>query len=254
MYSLTEFRLSVAVEIQELESLFDELSDHLRSELLKKQISVEALLNSLTRLPISFKREYESAIKELVPEVEKEKTIPEFFFRLNPIFTFIDYNLLQYLVSKFGSEELKHKMTSYVAKIEMFMKKTTVGELMDHWPGDEVHPEHFSKICTKISDDPKTYTLEKLNQLRRKLCSMLKLSEVLFNLVRMEASKSFIAVWLIPEGIVSIIMKVFSNVDDAFYREHHILTISLNDAIIYTLEDKVGSYRASPLRTYQLHP
>ena len=122
-------------------------------------------------------------------------------------------------------------MTSYVANIEMFMKNTTVGELMHFWPGDEVCPEHFSKFWAKISDDSKTYTLEKLNQLRKKLCSILRLSEVLFNLVWIEASRSFFAVWLIPNEVVSEVKESFIQI--TMDKNHHILMIVLDEMLVY---------------------
>ena len=235
------------IEIQEQEKSFNELLHQLKSELTANEVSVETLLQSLTTLPIYFKREYETAIQKLLPEVEVEgkKTIPELFFRLNPLFTFIDYNLPEYLASEFGSEDLNRKMGSYVERIKIFMKRTTVEELMHahYWPGDEVCPEHFSRFYAKISDNPKTYTLEKLNHLRRNLCSVLRLSEVLFNLVWIGASSSFIAVWLIPYMVVMKLTESFSNVEKVFFEDNHILMIELNENVIYSsnnTENKVS--------------
>ena len=185
-------------------------------------------------LPISFRLEYEAAIQKLLPDIEGRKTIPELFLRLNPFFTFIDYNLLKYLVSEFGSEELRRKMSLYVDEIQTFMKKTTVGELMQHFPGAEIHPEHFSKLWTKIHDDPRTYTLEKLNHLRRNLCSALRLSEVLFNLVRIEASRSFFIGWLIPidtEKISEVAQRVSGM--DTFFKKNNILMVVVDEKLIY---------------------
>ena len=95
IYCNTFTEKNVEVKIQELEKLFNELHNQLKLELLNKEVSVEALLDSLIFLSISFKKEYEGAIQKLLPEVERKKTISELFFRVNPLFTFIDYNLLQ---------------------------------------------------------------------------------------------------------------------------------------------------------------
>ena len=199
---------------------------------MEKKIAVQHLLESLTMLPISFRLEYEAAIQKLLPDIEGKKTIPELFLRLSPLFTFIDYNLLKYLVSEFGSEELRRKMSIYVDEIQTFMKKTTVGELMQHFPGAEIHPEHFSKLWTKIHDDPRTYTLEKLNHLRRNLCSALRLSEVLFNLVRIEASRSFFIGWLIPiEKISEVAQQVIGM--DTFFKRNNILMVVVDEKLMY---------------------
>lgn len=201
---------------------------------MEKKIEVQHLLESLTMLPISFRLEYEAAIQKLLPDIEGKKTIPELFLRLSPLFTFIDYNLLKYLVSEFGSEELRRKMSIYVAEIQTFMKKTTVGELIhaQYFPGAKIHPKHFSKLWTKIRDDPRTYTLEKLNHLRRNLCSALRLSEVLFNLVQIEVSRSFFIGWLIPiEKISEVAQRVIGM--DTFFKRNNILMVVVDEKLMY---------------------
>ena len=85
---------------------------------------------------------------------------------LNPLFTFIDYELLQYLVSKFGSQGLKQEMTSYTGKVQLFKKVTTIDKLINHWPGLEAPPIDFKILRAKFADDPKSYTLEKLDSFR----------------------------------------------------------------------------------------
>ena len=87
------------------------------------------------------------------------------------------------------------------------------------------------------------YTLEKLNDLWRNLCSILKLSEVLFNLVWIEASTSFIVVWLIPNEVVSKVAESFSHVEEIFFKAQHILMIVLDEMLVYfsnSTDDKVS--------------
>ena len=214
---------------------------------MEKNIPVETLLQSLTLLPISCKNEYEATIQRLLPVVEGKKTIPELLLRLNPLFIFIDYNLMEYLVSEFGSKELKCTMNLYVEEVTFFMKTTTVGQLIPCWPGREICPEYFSTLCAKISDDPKTYTLEKLNELRRSFCSMLRLSEVLFNLIRVEASSSFIMVWMIPNEGVSGVTKLLRRMEKRFYITYHILkiVICMDKKQVYSIEVKPNKVSGS---------
>ena len=89
-----------------------------------------------------------------------------------------------------------------------------------------------SKFWTKIHDDPKTYTMEKLNHLRCNLCSALRLSEVLFNLVWMEASRSFYVAWLIPNEKISEVTQRVSGMDN-FFKKHNILMIVLDEKLVY---------------------
>ena len=59
-------------------------------------------------------------------------------------------------------------MTSYVEKVQLFKKVTTVSELIDYWPGLEIPEVSYSILRAKFDDDPRTYTLEKLDYFRGK--------------------------------------------------------------------------------------
>ena len=57
-------------------------------------------------------------------------------------------------------------MTSYTGKVQLFKKVTTIDELINHWPGLEAPPIDFKILRAKFADDPKSYTLEKLDSFR----------------------------------------------------------------------------------------
>lgn len=78
--------------------------------------------------------------------LEESTRITTLFNRLNPLFNFIDYGLLQHLISNLGSTELKEDMTSYVDAVQEFMCATTVGDVINHWPGDKESHASFSKL------------------------------------------------------------------------------------------------------------
>ena len=111
--------------IEALIEQFDCLHERLVTEVSKGGISVGKVLRALTRLPLTFRTEYESKIQSMLPELEERRVIDNLFYRLNPLFTFIDYELLQHLISKFGSHELKLEMTSYTEKVQLFKKHIT---------------------------------------------------------------------------------------------------------------------------------
>ena len=88
---------------------------------------MEKLLDTLTSLPLSLKKEYESSIVRHVSNIMNEKEINKLFtVHLNPLLSFIDYGLIEYFIKKFGSEKLKKDMRSYCSEIKMFMKETTI--------------------------------------------------------------------------------------------------------------------------------
>ena len=86
-----------------MEEQFGAIHDQFLTELTNTGVSVDRLLQALTLLPLTLRKQYESTIQGMLPELENKEVVRNLFHRLNPLFTFIDYKLLQHLVSKFGS-------------------------------------------------------------------------------------------------------------------------------------------------------
>ena len=89
----------------------------------------------------------------------------DLFYHLSPLVDFLCYGLLEYVINEFGSETLKKHVMSYSDDVLVFMKKTTIKQLMNIWPGQQEIPPNFSTLKANIDEDPSTYTLYKLEQL-----------------------------------------------------------------------------------------
>ena len=232
--------IDTAERIEALEKQFDGLHQRLMSEITENDTSSGMeLLRALTMLPVSVRKEYESSIQQMLPTLDVKSTITELFLRLGPLFVFIDYGLLDHLISKFGSMKLQEDMKSYVSEVRAFMRETTVADLMDYWPGDEQPRLNYSKLRAKFSGDPKTYTLERLNNFRRKFCSKVRLSEFIFGLILLESGESFYATWLVPSIVAPELKKTINEIDEIFYQDEHVLVVSLDLEVLYQ-SDKVG--------------
>ena len=218
-----------------MEEQFSALHDQFLSELTNGDVSVDRLLQALTLLPLTLRKQYESTIQSMLPELENEDILRNIFHRLNPLITFIDYKLLQHLVSKFGSAELKREMKSYVETVQLFKKVTTVSELIHYWPGLEVPDVSYSKLRAKFSDDPRMYTLEELDSFRRKFFNHFRLSEFVSVsiLMLLEPTGSFIAVWYVPTLVVPKLLETLSQLDSTFLQIEQVLALSLDDTFLY---------------------
>ena len=225
--------INIAKRIDMLQKQFRGLHRRLLSELNEQRVSVDDILAELTLLPIECCKEYENLIQQKLPALEESTRITTLFNRLNPLFTFIDYGLLQHLISNLGSTELKEDMTSYIDEVQEFMQETTVGDVIDHWPGDEEAHANYSKLRVKFKDDPKTYTLERLNNFRRKFCSRVRLSDFIFGLISLEPSESFFISWLLPTVVVPKLMKSVRQIEHSFYELQHILSITVDQEQLY---------------------
>ena len=229
------YPMDVPKRIETLIEQFDCLHERLVNELSKGGISVNQVLRALTRLPFTFRMEYESTIQNLLPELEKNSVIHNLFNRLNPLFTFVDYKLLHHLVMKFGSSGLKKDVMTYAEQVQLFKKHTTIDELKHHWPGLKKPQMDHKMLRAKFADDPKSYTLEKLDYFRNLFYSELRLSEFvsISILVAVESTNSFIAVWFIPTVVVHEIMEAFKLVDSGFFQREQILELSLGERKLY---------------------
>ena len=174
----------IDITIEDFESRFRSLHKEILSQLIKKKVDTLTIINSVTLLPLKLRREYEKAIQDLLPLFFNEESIKKLFFYLNPLFSFLDYGLLEYIIKIYGKNTLKQDMTMYSSDICIFMKETTIKQLIeaDHFPGQTEIPPKFSLIEAKIGEDASKCTLEQLNRLRKRYCSEVKLSEIVFHL------------------------------------------------------------------------
>ena len=229
------FQLDVSERIETLDEQFRGLHDRLLRELASGGVSVDDLLQALTLLSFAFSQQYESTIQSMLPNLEKEEVVRKLFLRLNPLFTFIDFKLLQHLVSKFGSPELKKDMTSYAEQVQLFKKVTTISDLIDCWPGLKVPEIDHKELRAKFKDDSKSYTLEKLDYFRNRFYSELRLSQfvAVSILALLKSTNSFVAVWFVPTVVVQELIEAFGQMDSTFFQAEEILEISLDEKMLY---------------------
>ena len=130
--------------------------------LLNQAVTPQALLLSLTILPVELQGEYKKFVADNLSTFEEVGCVTKIFMRISLHFTFLDYHLLEHLVEEFGSEQLQEDMSSYREMVEVFLDQTTVLQLMDYWPGKRDIPPHFDELKAVVGDESSTYTLRQL--------------------------------------------------------------------------------------------
>ena len=234
--------VDVASKIENLIDQFDSLRTRIRVELeAKPDMTVPTLLDKLTGLPPLLKKEYyDSSIKKEIPRMCRETQINKLFIiHLNPLTSFMDYGLIEYFIKKFGSDGLKKDMRSYCSEMIVFMKETTIKQLIDHLPGQAEAPPKFSLIEAKIGENASECTLEQLNTIRKRYCSELRLSEIVFHLLALLDSNSFIVQWLVPSALIKVIMKSSRTFDYSFYQECRITSFTLDGMWLFLSESEI---------------
>ena len=174
----------MVTRVEKLKDRLLSLQRNILSELKAKKIPVQKVLNSLAFLPINLRLEYETILK--LPDLWRYDEISDLFCHLNRHVNFIDHGLIKHIIHNFGSNTLKSMMAEYSKDVVQFMKKTTVKQLIDHWPGQREISLSFSELTVRFDKDPTTITLYDLDQKRRYFCSRWRLTEFIHVLIMLE--------------------------------------------------------------------
>ena len=220
--------------------------------LLNNSVTPQTLLLSLAILPIELQAEYKKFVEENLPTFQQAGSISMIFPRLSLHFTFIDYGLLAHLIEEFGSDQLQEDMSAYAEAVQLFLDETTVQQLMDHWPGRQDKPPHFEKLIAVIDEDPSTYTLRKLDKLRKKFCSETRLSETVLILIGVGKKCSFELSCVVPSIFVPQLKLVISSLR-SFYQREHILSVTVGRQRLYSIAVRynvIGVLAKSPQILY----
>ena len=106
----------VKQQLKQLESRFLDLAYCTYLELLDKDINVKHFHGWLVTLDVSRKREHQ----EFIESFEKGTDLSNSWTKLSSYWNFLNFDLLEHVVSGFGSEELKKKMESYESDLQSF--------------------------------------------------------------------------------------------------------------------------------------
>ena len=133
------------------------------------------------------------------------------------------------MIKKFGSDRLKKDMQSYSTDMQTFIKHTTIQQLIEFLPGKQEAPKNFTILRAKIGENATTCTLDKINTLRKRFCAEVQLSEVVFCLIGLEDSNSFIISWIVPLVLLPNLIDRARNIKTDFYDTENIISIFIGN-------------------------
>ena len=196
--------------------------------------TTDELLQTLTLLPLNLREEYQEVILTKLPSLSREGSISKLFLHLNPLFSFLDYGLLQYIIDEFGSTVLKARMQKYCHNIHIFMNQTTVQQMVGYLPrGEEVSP-HVSRVLAEINKDPQTVKLSELDNLRREICIRARLSDVICALGGARHSHSFTVIWRLPSILTPQLIEAMKQTEQSFFVKEKINSLFVDHLQLYS--------------------
>ena len=172
----------------------------------------------------------------------------KYFRKLEWMWNILDYELLFFIVRKYGNEELKIKCDTYKNNIETFCSETTISDLIANWIPrlvNEKIPSELKSCVMELSWDPKKKKVEDLREIQHKLEDALpnELASAAFWLVYVDTS-SVIVLWLVLEEFLSQVMTNLKNLlrtQPEFITDNEITHFSLDETILFTSSsDKVS--------------
>lgn len=111
---------SVKCQVKQLEDCFLELAEYTYEILVEKNIDVHRFRARLIQLDVSRRHEHREFINNHLMNVDQGMTFTDIWAKLSNYWDFLNFDILEHVINKFGSEDLKQKMESYKLDLQSF--------------------------------------------------------------------------------------------------------------------------------------
>ena len=234
---------SVNQHVKQLEDRFLELTECTYEVLVAKGIDVHRLHARLVSLDVFRRHEHQEFIDKHLMNIGQEMTFNNLWARLGNYWDFLNFDLLEHVVSRFGSEDLKHKMESYKHDLQSFRKATRLCDFIDCWPvrGQTPPETELREFVIKVGHHWDNCTLEDLEKLKGVITRKFFLRE--FDLRLKEIKEGCITIiWLIPELFVEDLQVAIESTSSEFFLEQKIETITIDGQEYHPSSMKAKKY------------
>ena len=107
-------------------------------------------------------------------KILKAKSVDAVFEVIDPYWNYVDYSLLEHVVEKYCSEDVKMEMRGYKDRLHAFEKATSVKHFTSNISDDRALPSGYSTLTATLGVDAEECTLyqvrERLEEIARRAC------------------------------------------------------------------------------------
>ena len=192
----------------------------------------------MVSLPYNLKRELADSIKNNLSGIRKTEEVDELHILLDSqLWNFIDYYLLGHIINNLGSSTLRSQLAEYVTELTEFMRRATISNLIQFWPGRKDTPLQYTEVSVTVDLNPNECTLEQLNTMRKTLCECFlpPLSEFAMFYYKFREG-SVLVILLLTENLIPTLIKgVCSSECYKFFEEQNIVSLCIKEITVYPL-------------------
>ena len=224
---------TVEDQVQYFESKFGNLVNKACGEV-KGNLEPHIFLSLVTCLPVSARTQHRSFIKKNLTNIPPPVTFENIWSILNLYWDFLNYGLLEHIINKCGSEDLKQQMQEYVHQLSAFKQTTRLCDFIESWPcRDDGPPEDLlKKVVVKMNHDWSQCTLQDVESFKKALVHKFFLPE--FDILLQKAERGCVCVtWLISPSIATLLQQNLANIEAEFFKKHGIDAVTIDGQDVY---------------------
>ena len=230
-------------QVQYFENKFGYLVDKAYQEVNSK-MEASLFLSRITYLPVSARNQHRSFIKENLTNIPPPLTFVNIWTILNLYWDFLNYDLLEHVVSNFGSDHLKQQMQDYVVELSTFKQTTRLCDFIESWPcrDDEPPEDRLKKVVVKMRHEWSQCTLQDVESFKKALVHKFFLPE--FDILLQAAIEGCVCVtWLTSPSIATLLQQNLVNIETEFFKKHGIDAVTIDGQDVYlTAVKKYSGY------------
>ena len=221
------------------------------------KIKPPVFLSRVTCLPVSARPQHCSFIEEKLTNIPPPVTFESIWSILNLCWDFLNYRLLEHVISKCtcGSDDLKQQMQDYVDELSIFKQTTRLCDFVRSWPcRDDGPPEdRLKKVVVKMRHEWSQCTLQDVESFKKALVHKFFLPE--FDMLLQKAEKGCVCVtWLTSTSIATLLQQNLTNIETEFFKKHGIDAVTIDGQDVYLTPIKKYSGYLRDLYNYEQRP
>lgn len=157
-------------------------------------------------------------------QIHTARNVSMIFDIIRPYTNYMNYELLQWIIKKFGNTPLKEEMRGYIVELETFEVRTTIMEFTSATTHSTEIPECYKSVTIKMNEDPLRCTLHKIREFIKKELARKSFLRPHAIMVQQLAISSVVVKLGVPSSSLAHLSLAF---DREFQKAHSILTVNL---------------------------